>query len=378
MSESNQPRAHRWRRAPAVLLVAALLVTAAVQAGTDTTDAAGAQATCVTARNSDHVSAGRAVRGLFTIRAVGSDDALGFSFSTTSLQQSGPGVWERVASCAPATTTTTGPGGSTTTTTDPGTRPPLTQQYTAIFETDTRLPNSTVYRPQNLAAVTHPMPVVVWGNGACRADGTWFQEFLQPLAAHGVLVIASGRPGGSGSTTSDLLIDGIDFAVAENSRSGSKYFGRIDTSAIATMGQSCGGIEAIDAASDARVRSTILWNSGIFASGGIGGVTKAALNELHGPTAWLNGGPSDIAYSNAQDDYSRVPSRVPAVFGSYGNVGHMAMFTDPDIERQIIGVAADWLDATLYGNAQARAQFVGTNCGLCRSPWSEFRSKNWN
>ena len=35
------------------------------------------------------------------------------------------------------------------------------------------------------------------------------------------------------------------------------------------------------------------------------------------------------------------------------------------------------LDATLYANADARAQFVGTGCGLCRSPWSEFRSKNW-
>ena len=146
---------------------------------------------------------------------------------------------------------------------------------------------------------------------------------------------------------------------------------------ITAMGQSCGGLEAIDASSDPRVDSTILWNSGIFAGGGIGGVGKEALRELHAPVAWLNGGPSDIAYSNAQDDYERVPNSVPSVFGAYGDVGHMAMFTDPAIEREIIDVAADWLDATLYDNAQARAQFVGQNCGLCSGTEWEMESKNW-
>ena len=367
-----------WRRAPAALLAAVLLAAALATASSATAEpAAPTQATCVTARNSDHVSAGRAVRVLLTIRAVGSNDALGFSFSTTSLQQTAPGVWSRVASCGPTTTsTTTGPG-PTTTNPDPGGRPPLTQQYTSMYETDTRLPDNTVYRPSNLAAVTHPMPIVVWGNGACSGNGLYFQEFLTPLAAHGVLVISNGRPNGTGQTNSDMMIDAIDFAVSENTRSGSKYFGKLDTGSITAMGQSCGGLEAIDASSDPRVDSTILWNSGIFASGGIGGVGKDALTRLHGPTAWLNGGPSDIAYSNATDDYNRVPSSVPSVFGSYGNVGHSAMFTNPDIERYIVGVAADWLDATLYANADARAQFVGTGCGLCRSPWSEFRSKNW-
>lgn len=125
----------------------------------------------------------------------------------------------------------------------------------------------------------------MWGNGACRADGTWFQEFLQPLAAHGVLVIANGRPGGSGTTESSMLIDAIDWAVAENGRAGGRYQGRLDTGAITAMAQSCGGLEAIDASRDPRVGSTVLWNSGIFSSGGIGGVDKSALNRLHAPVA---------------------------------------------------------------------------------------------
>lgn len=374
---SGRPgRRRRPRRAVVALVVALAGVLSAFGLVDATADAQSAA--CVTARNSDHVTAGRATRTFFSARAVGSNDDLGFILSTTTLVQEGANYWRRVTTCPPPSTTTTSTPGSTTTTTAPGGRAPLTQRYTGMYETDPRLPGHTVYRPSNLAAVADPMPIVVWGNGACRADGTWFQEFLTPLSAHGVLVVASGTPGGSGSTTSDMLIDAIDWAVAENSRSGSKYFGRLDTNAIAAMGQSCGGLEAIGASSDPRVRSTVLWNSGIFASGGLGGVDKTALTRLHAPVAWFTGGTSDIAYGNAVDDYSRVPSRIPAVIGHYGNVGHMGLFTDPTVERHIVTVAAWWLDATLFGNATARSQFVGSGCGLCSgTPWV-IQSKNWS
>jgi hypothetical protein len=373
---TSQPSTRRARgRVRRTLVVLAVVASAAAAVTGVPSPSADAQVGgCVTARNGEHLQAGRATRPLFLYRAVGSGDSLGFSsLATTSLVEQSAGSWTRVTTCPPSGTTTTAPPGSTTTTTTPGEgRPPLEQRYPAIFETDARLPNHTVYRPQNLAAVADRMPIVVWGNGACRADGTWFQEFLQPLAAHGVLVVASGNPGGSGSTSSEMLIDSIDWAVAENGRAGSKYQGRLDTNAVTAMGQSCGGIEAIDASSDPRVRSTVLWNSGIFSSG-----DKSALQRLHGPTAWFTGGPSDIAYGNAVDDYGRVPSRVPAVLGHYGNVGHFDLFADPEIERHIVTVAADWLDATLYGNATARGQFVGAGCGLCSgTPWV-MQSKNW-
>ena len=120
------PTSTPWRRAPVALLAAVLLAAALATASSATAEpAAPSQATCVTARNSDHVSAGRAMRVLFTIRAVGSNDALGFSFSTTSLQQTTPGVWSRVDSCGPTTTSTTMGPGPTTTNPNPGGRPPL-------------------------------------------------------------------------------------------------------------------------------------------------------------------------------------------------------------------------------------------------------------
>ena len=369
-SSRTSTRPGTGRRLFVVLAVLASVVASlAVATGLPSPAATAQTGQCVSATNSQHLTAGRATRSFLIFRAVGSGDSLGVgSTATTTLLSSGPGSWTRVTTCPPPSSTTS----SSTTSIPGGTRPPLEQRYTAMFETDSRLPNHTVYRPSNLNAVTDDMPIVVWGNGACRADGTWFQEFLTPLSAHGVLVIASGNPGGTGSTTYQMLIESMNWAVAENTRAGSKYQGRLDTSSITAMGQSCGGIEAINASSDPRVDSTILWNSGIFSTG-----DKTALQRLHGPTAWLNGGPSDIAYGNAQDDYARVPGRVPSVFGAYGDVGHLNLFADPEIERHIVTVAADWLDATLYGNAAARRQFVGANCGLCSGTEWEMTSKNW-
>jgi hypothetical protein len=351
-----------------VVLAAAATVVAAFTALPSSTVGAQSAEDCVTSTNRQHLDAGRATRALLVYRAVGSGDSLGISSTATTTLLRNGSSWSRVSVCPTPTTPTT----PTTGDPDPGTRPPLEQRYTAIYEQDGRLPNHTVYRPQNLGAVTDLMPIVAWGNGACRADGTWFREFLQPLSAHGVLVIANGTPGGSGQTSSDMLIDAIDWAVAENSRSGSQYRGRLDTDAITVMGQSCGGIEAIEAGADPRVDSTVAWNSGLFGTG-----TKPELDRVHGPIAWFTGGESDIAYSNAVDDYAEIGSRVPAVIGHYGDVGHMGLFTDPAVERHIITVAADWLDATLFDNADARRQFVGANCGLCSGTEWEMSSKNW-
>jgi dienelactone hydrolase len=219
------------------------------------------------------------------------------------------------------------------------------------------------------------MPVMVWGEGGCAANGTMNSGLLLAVAAKGVLVIASGAPGGSGQTNADMLVQGINWAVAENTRDGSKYQGKIDSAKVSAQGFSCGGLEAIGvAARDRRVGSTILWSSGIFPSGSMGGVSKSALNQLRTPTAWLHGGPSDIAYQNALDDYAKVPSAVPAVLGQYGNVGHGGMLGRT---AEISTVIKAWLDATLYADATAKAQFVGPNCGLCRGTQWTMQSKNW-
>jgi hypothetical protein len=55
--------------------------------------------TCVRALNSDHVTAGRATAFLWFASAVGSNQALGFTWDTTSLREVSAGRWEMVAAC---------------------------------------------------------------------------------------------------------------------------------------------------------------------------------------------------------------------------------------------------------------------------------------
>jgi hypothetical protein len=244
-------------------------------------------------------------------------------------------------------------------------------------EADTALPGHVIYH-QDLASITTPQPIVVWGETGCANNGTIFAQFLGPLAAKGVIVIASGGlTTGAGSTTWDMLIKSMDWAEKENKQPGSKYFGKLDVNAFSLQGQSCGGLEAMRASADPRVKSTVLWNSGIFANGSLGGIDKTALTKLHAPVAWLNGGPSDIAYANAVDDYAKVPNNIPAVYAEYGNVGHMGLWTDTNLAAQMATVSRAWVDATIYGDAAAKAQFVGPNCGLCSGTEWTMQSKNW-
>jgi hypothetical protein len=241
----------------------------------------------------------------------------------------------------------------------------------ATYEVVSGLANHTIWSPTNLASVTKPLPIVVFGNGACSGESTFFGSMLAPLAASGVVVFSNGTPGGSASTNANMLIQSINFAEKENVRQGSKFFGKLDTKAISAQGQSCGGLQALEAAADPRVGSVIPWNSG-FLTGRATGMPK-----LHQPVAWLNGGSSDIAYSAANTDYAQVPAKIPSVLGSYKNVGHMGLWTDAALAKQTAVVAKNFINAVHYGDATAKAQFVGPNCGLCNGTGWVMKSKNW-
>ncbi|OLT10911.1 hypothetical protein BJF79_25340 [Actinomadura sp. CNU-125] len=235
--------------------------------------------------------------------------------------------------------------------------------YPADYETSWRLPDHTIYRPTNVPDGVQ-LPVLAWGNGACRADGTWFENILKEFASHGFLVIANGSPGGWGSTDADMLTESIDWAIEENDRLFSDLRGKIDTDSIAVAGQSCGGLEAYEvSAADPRVDTTMIFNSGMLDD-----ANNDQLANLHAPIAYIVGGPSDIAYENAMDDWNRIPSGLPAFMGNL-DVGHFGTFSEPN-GGEFGRVGSAWLKWRLNGDATAGALFTGSNCGLCKTDWT--------
>jgi len=83
-------------------------------------------------------------------------------------------------------------------------------------------------------------------------------------------------------------------------------------SAMAVMGQSCGGLQALEAAGDPRVKTAVILNSGIVRPGGGAAPrlslpgTPETLKTLHTPVIYLIGGPSDIAHKNAETDFREI------------------------------------------------------------------------
>lgn len=218
------------------------------------------------------------------------------------------------------------------------------------------LTNHTVYRPASFPSRT--LPVFVWGNGGCSANGTSALPFLREIASHGFLVISSGRPNGSGSTTAALLTQAMNWAVAENSRQGSWYYGRIDTTKIAVAGFSCGGLEAYEVSNDPRITTTMIFSSGLLDDN-----NDYQLRRLTKPIAYIIGGPSDIAYPNAMDDWGKLPSGLPAFMGNLP-VGHGGTYSQTN-GGEFGRVAVLYLKWRLLGDSTAGRTFVGSNCGLC-------------
>lgn len=263
-----------------------------------------------------------------------------------------------------------------------------TGRFGAVMEYDpSAAPARTVYRPRDLAAASR-IPIVAWGNGGCAADGgAGARPFLLEVASQGFVILAAAKPGpdpqprpnapqppqpagppaGADATESSELTAAIDWAIAENSRRGSVYFGKLDPRAIAVMGHSCGGLQALKVSVDPRVVTSMIWNSGIYTRpGGRSGVRidKEDLKLLHAPVAYIQGGPKDIAYENAVDDVGRI-DRVPVLMAE-SPVGHGGTFAEAN-GGAYARLATAWLNWRLKNDRRAASQFIGEHCGLCTS-----------
>ena len=261
--------------------------------------------------------------------------------------------------------------------------------HPAVATEDWTLPGITVYRPRDLSpfGAEQKLPVVLWGNGACANTTAEHKNFLSEIASHGYAVLAIGRldqlekPAGPAreKTQSKQLLAALDWILAENEATESVYFGKIDATKVAAAGMSCGGLQAIEISGDPRIATTLICNSGVLPEpspmAGMPALTKDALKSFHAPVLYVMGGPSDIAYENAMDDFARV-THVPFAMANL-DVGHAGTFARPR-GGAFARVALEWLDWQLKGRDAASKTFLDEENGLADdSDWT-LETKNFD
>jgi enterochelin esterase-like enzyme len=259
--------------------------------------------------------------------------------------------------------------------------------YKAIVIGEPTLPTHAIYRPKDLATFGKDikLPIVLWGNGGGANSSSSYSRFLTEIASHGFVVVAigpvkgaakdgKGAAGKGGGTKPSQLLDGLNWAIAQN-ESDRDYQGKLDTKKVAAMGHSLGGLQALEVSTDPRITTTVCWNSGVLGGGKSFGpkVTREDLNKLHGPLAYFNGGPKDIATPNAEADFQGIKS-LPVFFASC-DVGHGGTFGQPNGGVYgVVGVA--WLKWQLQEDKEAAMMFLGDPPGLATDKKWTAKAKN--
>jgi hypothetical protein len=231
-----------------------------------------------------------------------------------------------------------------------------------------------LYRPTELGAfpAQDKLPVMVWGNGGCAIDNPRYAGFLGTIASHGFLVLTTTAIEGEQQRqqNADDLLAAITWAETENARAGSPLQGKIDTSQIAVMGQSCGGFLSVSLGVDPRVDTIGMFNSGVQppnpAGQSVSSPTTDTLKQVHGPVLLINGHEVDFMMETSHANFELI-NHVPAFYGARKNAGHTATMYHPG-GGEFANVASNWLLYQFKGDSEAGKMFIGTDCSLCTNP----------
>lgn len=207
----------------------------------------------------------------------------------------------------------------------------------------------SLFRPAEPGGGGALHPVITWGNGTFSSPSVYF-ELLDHLASHGFIVIASNSGFvGSGQE----MLEGVDWALAQNDEPTSPLFGVVDVEAVGATGHSQGGGGAINAGTDPRISCTAPIQP-----------IPGDVANLQGPTLVLSGTADVIVPPGGVLTGIFLPATVAKVFALRDGGTHFDPIGDGDGYR---GYVTAWFKACLGGNPAAALAFTAP-CTLCNNP----------
>ena len=169
------------------------------------------------------------------------------------------------------------------------------------------------------------------------------------------------------------LLEAMDWITDQCADPKSEYYHLVDLDKVAAMGQSCGGAQVLAVAHDPRIKTCMIFNSGMGEMA-MSGASKESLANLHTPMLYINGGTADVAYENANGDYKRI-KELPVVKISTLD-GHHGTYYEKHAGSFAV-VARMWLNWQLKGKLGDSALFLNDEYGKALYPEWTFDRKNW-
>jgi hypothetical protein len=221
--------------------------------------------------------------------------------------------------------------------------------YKAIAASEKTLPNYVVYRPHDLHVAADKLgklPILVWANGACANSSIHHERMLNEIASHGYIVLAVGplqmdeKERNYERSGDEAMLEPLRWIEMQANTAGNDYFSQVDLEKIAVGGQSCGGAQTFRIAGDPRIKTYLIFNSGMGELT-MAGASATSLTSVHKPIIYILGGIEEVAFRNAEMDFERI-NHVPIVFANHLTAGHGGTFAEPS-GGSYSQMALDWL-----------------------------------
>jgi hypothetical protein len=211
--------------------------------------------------------------------------------------------------------------------------------------------SSWIYYPEALGEGGLKHPVFQWGPGAGTGPSNYL-DHLNLLASHGFVIISQA------STQSGK--QALDWILAENEKSGSMWYQKLDPDRVARGGHSMGALQSFSESNDPRLKLAVLVCGGANGGSGAGNMSY--------PTLFL-GGQGEGGTINFAGDYAEVTGL--SVFVTHGSTDHIYC------ARDNLGPWVAFMRWQLCGEEDKWKKEFAPGGTYCQGEWQACMTKNF-